>query len=46
MTAHGAPNMPIIYGGRITINLSRSEYPIIEEVAKELGWRISREENF
>jgi hypothetical protein len=38
---------PQITQKRIVINTSRSEYPLIDKVAKEvMGWRISKEEDF
>lgn len=38
---------PVINQKKIIINTSRSEYPLIDEVAKEvMGWRVSKEEDF
>ena len=38
---------PVIYQKKIVINTSRSEYPLIDQVAKEvMGWRGSKEEDF
>jgi hypothetical protein len=28
---------------RIVINTQRSEYPIIDQVAEQLGWRVSKD---
>lgn len=38
---------PVVKQKRIVINTSRSEYPLIDQVAKEvMGWRVSKEEDF
>lgn len=38
---------PQIVQKRIVINTSRSEYPLIDQVAREvMGWRVSKEEDF
>jgi len=38
---------PVINQKKIIINTSRSEYPLIDEVAKEvMGWRVSKRKTF
>lgn len=38
---------PQILQKKIVINTSRSEYPLIDEVATQvMGWRVSKEEDF
>ena len=37
---------PQVFQKKIIINTSRSEYPLIDQVAKEkFGWRVSKEED-
>ena len=35
----------MVLNKKIIINTSRSEYPLIDQVAKELGWKVSKEED-